>query len=79
VYRDVVEELWRWGGGILENGEGRGENGEGRIENREWRMENGEGRVEIERVIEGRGMREGTEIGLCYLYPGTNVLKMANH
>jgi hypothetical protein len=72
VYKDVVEELWRWGGGMVEDGEGRGEN-------REWRMEIGDWRLEIERGIEGRGMREGTEIGFCYLHSGTNVLKMANH
>jgi hypothetical protein len=41
-------------------------------------MENGDWRLEIERVIEEWGMREETEIGFCYLYLRTNVLKMAN-
>ena len=63
----------------MENGEGRIENGEWRMERGEWRGERGEGRGEIERVIEGRGMREWAEIGFCYLHFGTNVLKMANH
>jgi len=49
------------------------------MERGEWRGERGEGRGEIERVIEGRGMREWAEIGFCYLHFGTNVLKMANH
>jgi hypothetical protein len=35
VYRKIVEELWRWDGGILEDG-GLG------MENREWRLEIGD-------------------------------------
>jgi len=58
---------------------GDGVEGFWRIQNGERRIENGEWRVEIERVIEGRGMREWAEIGFCYLHFGTNVLKMANH
>jgi hypothetical protein len=63
----------------MENGEGRIEIGDWRLEIEEGRMERGEGRGEIERVIEGRGMGEGTEIGFCCLYYRTGVLKIANH